>query len=105
MDPDSAGIANGDTWPGPFSRIASAPIVTCSIPPPPHEAVDEPARRGGRSADGLREVGHGRRPAVGEHIERGELREAEAQLAELGGEPDHELAPQRPAHRHTLADL
>ena len=35
MLPDRAGIANGLTWPGPRSRIASAPLMTCSIPPPP----------------------------------------------------------------------
>ena len=35
MEPDSAGIANGLTCPGPLSRIVSAPSMTCSIPPPP----------------------------------------------------------------------
>ena len=34
IEPDSAGMANGLTWPGPLSRIVSAPSMTCSIPPP-----------------------------------------------------------------------
>ena len=45
------------------------------------------------------------RAAVGQDVERGQLGEPEAQLAELAGEPDHQLAPQRAAHRDALADL
>jgi hypothetical protein len=35
IDPESAGMAKGLTWPGPLSRIMSAPSMTISIPPPP----------------------------------------------------------------------
>ena len=35
MLPDTAGIANGLTWPGPFSHSVLAPSITCSMPPPP----------------------------------------------------------------------
>ncbi len=59
---------------------------------------------GDRSID-LGELSDGHRAAVGQHVQRRELGEPEAQLAELAGEPDHELAPQRAAHRHALADL
>ena len=35
IDPDRAGMANGLTWPGPFSARVAVPSMTCSIPPPP----------------------------------------------------------------------
>ena len=72
---------------------------------PPHEAVDQPRRRRRRPPDRLGEVRDGRRPAVRQHVQRGELGEPEAQLAELGREPDDQLPPQRAAHRHPLGDL
>ena len=59
----------------------------------------------GRPADLLGQLADGHRAAVGEHVERGELGEAETQLAELAGEPDDELAPEGAAHRDALADL
>jgi hypothetical protein len=35
IDPDSAGIANGDTKRGPFWSWTWVPSMICSIPPPP----------------------------------------------------------------------
>ncbi len=35
MDPDRAGMANGETCPGPFSAMTCVPMMTWSIPPPP----------------------------------------------------------------------
>ena len=55
--------------------------------PAPHEPVDQPARRRGRAPDGVGEVGDGRRPAVGEHVERGELGEPQPELAQLEAKP------------------
>ena len=34
MEPDSAGIANGLTWPGPLAWSVAVPSMTCSWPPP-----------------------------------------------------------------------
>ena len=61
-------------------------------------------------ADGERLIEFGELPdrqraAVGQDVEGRELGEPEAQLPELAGEADHELPPQRAAHRHALADL
>jgi hypothetical protein len=35
IEHDRAGKANGLTWPGPFVASTSAPMITCSMPPPP----------------------------------------------------------------------
>ena len=59
----------------------------------------------GRPPDLLGQLADRHRAAVGEHVERGELGEAEPQLPELAGEADDQLAPERTAHRHALADL
>ena len=72
---------------------------------PPDEAIDEPARRRRRAVDGLGKIADRHRPGVGEDIEGGELREAKAHLAQLGREADHELPPQRAAHRDAFRDL
>ena len=34
MEPDSAGMANGLTWPGPLALRVAVPSMTCSWPPP-----------------------------------------------------------------------
>ena len=73
--------------------------------PPPDEAVDQPARRRRRAADRLGQLADRQRAAVGQDVQRRELGEPEAQLPELAGKADDQLAPQRPAHRHALADL
>ena len=73
--------------------------------PPPDEPVDESARRRRRPTDRLGQLANGQGAPIGQHVERGELREPEAELSELARETDHELPPQRPAHRHPLADL
>ncbi len=72
---------------------------------PANEAVDEAARGRRRPPEHVREVGHGRRPCVGQDVERGQLREAHPQLAELAGKADDQLAPQRPAHRDAVRQL
>ena len=72
---------------------------------PLDEPVDEAARRRRRAVDRFGELADGQRAAVGEHVQRRELGEPEPQLAELAGEADDELPPQRAAHRHALADL
>ena len=72
---------------------------------PAHQAVDQPARGRRRPADCFRDVTDRHRAGIGQHVQRRELGEAEAQLAELAGEADHQLTPQRTAHRHALADL
>ena len=73
--------------------------------PPPDEPVDQPARRRRRAADRLGQLADRERAAVGEDVQRRELGEPEPQLPELAGEADDQLAPERPAHRHALADL
>ena len=73
--------------------------------PPSDETVHEPARGRWRPPDRLGQLADGQRAAVGEDVQRGQLGEPESQLAELAGEADDQLAPQRTAHRHALADL
>ena len=73
--------------------------------PPPDEAVDEPARGRRRPADRLGQLTDRQGVAVGEDVQGRELGEPEAQLPELAGEADDELAPERPAHGDALADL
>lgn len=73
--------------------------------PAPHEAVDKPAGGRWRPTDRFGQLADRERASVGQDIERGELREAEAQLPELTGKADHELAPEGTTHRHPLADL
>src|SRR5439155_789533 len=71
----------------------------------PNEPVDEARRGRRRAAERVGEVRHGRYAAVGEDVERGELREAEPEAAELRREPDDELPPQRTAHRDAFREL
>ena len=73
--------------------------------PPPDEPVDEPTRGRRRPTDRLGQLADREGAAVGQHVQRGQLGEPEAQLAELAGKADDELPPERPAHRHALADL
>ena len=73
--------------------------------PPPDEPVDEARGRGRGAAERVGEVRDGRHAAVGQHVQRRKLGEAEAQPAELRREADDELAPQRAAHRHPLREL
>ena len=35
IEPDRAGMAKGETWPGPRRLSVSVPSMTCSMPPPP----------------------------------------------------------------------
>ena len=61
-------------------------------------------------ADGERPISSASSPdrhraAVGQDVQRGELGEPEPKLPELAGEPDDQLAPERPAHRDALAEL
>ena len=35
IEPERAGIANGETWPGPLSAMTWVPMMTWSMPPPP----------------------------------------------------------------------
>ena len=67
MLPETAGMANGLTWPGPFSQSVLAPSMTCSMPPPPvlmttADPVPLLGRPGGevepRALDGLGRGGH-----------------------------------------------
>ena len=71
----------------------------------PHQAVDKPTCGRRRAADRLRQLPDRQRAAVGEDVQRRELGEPEAQLPELTGKTDDQLAPERPAHRHALTDL
>jgi hypothetical protein len=70
-----------------------------------NETIDQAARRRGRSADRFGQLADGQGAAIGQDVEGGQLGEPEAELPELAGEPDDELAPERPAHGHSLADL
>ena len=69
------------------------------------ESVDEPARGRRGPADLLGQLADGHRAAIGQDVQRRELREPEPQLTELAGEPDDQLPPQGTAHGHALADL
>src|SRR4029078_8173108 len=71
----------------------------------PYQAVHEPARGRRRATDRLRPLPDRQGAAVCQDVERRELGEPEAQLPELTGKTDDQLAPERPAHRHALADL
>ena len=85
-----------------------APVVGLLAPleePAPDQAVDQPRRRRRRAVERVGEVGDRGRAAVGDRVERGQLGEAEAQLPELGGEPDHELPPEGLAERDPLGQL
>ena len=72
---------------------------------PPDESVDQARGRRRGSPEGVGQIRDGRRPGIGEDIQRRQLGEAEAKLPELPGEPDHELAPERASHRDPLGDL
>ena len=72
--------------------------------PPLDEPVDEPRRRRRRAPDRLGEVGDRRRGALREDVQRGELREAEVELAELVARTRRRAratapGPSRPARR------
>ena len=71
----------------------------------PDQAVDQPARGRRRATDRLGQLPDRQRAAVGQDVQRRELGEPEAQLPELAGKTDDQLAPERTAHRHALADL
>ena len=85
-----------------------APVLGFLLPlheATPDEPVDEPARGRRGPPDLVRQFAHRHRAAIGEDIQGRELGEAEAELAELPGEPDDQLAPEGPAHRDALAEL
>ncbi len=66
---------------------------------------DDARRGGGRSADHVGQVGDGQRGGPGRCVERGQLGEAKAQLAELGREADDQISPQRLAHGDAIGEL
>ena len=74
-----------------------------------HESAPDEPVDGRLVADGDRPISSANSPtvidAVGEDVERGELGEPKAELAELAGEPDDQLPPEGPAHGHALAEL
>ena len=78
-------------------------LVACQQPAG-LERGDDPAGRRRGAADLLREVRHGERRRPSRGIQRGQLCEPESKLAELGGEPDHEVPPERPAHRDPIRE-
>ena len=73
--------------------------------PASDQTVHEPARGRRRPPDRFGQLADGQGAAVREDVERRQLGETESKLAELAGESDHQLAPQRATHRHSLADL
>jgi hypothetical protein len=73
--------------------------------PASNQTVHQPARGRRRPPDRFGQLADGQGAAVREDVERRQLGETESQLAELAGESDHQLAPQRTTHRHPLADL
>jgi len=73
--------------------------------PAADQTVDQAAGRRRRAADRFGELADRQGAAVGQDVQGGQLGETEAKLPELAGEPDDQLAPERAAHRHALADL
>ncbi len=61
--------------------------------PATDEAVDQPTRGRRRAADRFGQLTDRQRAPVGQDIERGELGEPQAQLPELAGKADDQLAP------------
>ena len=83
----------------PVRDLLRAPQVA-----PPHEPIDEPAGGRRRTAQVLGQVPYGQRLGPAHGVERGQLGEADVELAQTLGDADDELSPERETDRDAVRE-